>query len=315
VLARGRVAFETFGRADRPAVAVLGGISAGRHLAASDLDPSEGWWESFVGPDRAVDTDRFRAIGIDFLGGHGASSGVDDLDAGGAGPARPIGTRDQARALAKVLDYLGVPRLHALVGSSYGGMVALAFATEYPTRVGNLVCISAAHRPHPMATALRSLQRKVVRLGLASGEPERGLSVARGLAMTTYRTAREFEVRFGTRPVSGTDPVAFPVESYLDNRGDRFAARFSTQTFLGLSESLDLHDVDPGRVRAATTLVAVESDTLVPPWQVEELAGGLAGSVDLVRFDSLFGHDAFLKEVELVSRSVSQVLSTAGVAS
>ena len=313
VLQRGRVAYETFGDPDLPAVAVLGGISAGRHLATSDLDPASGWWEPFVGPGRAVDTTAYRAIGIDFLGGPGASSGPEDVQAA-PGSTCAIGTRDQARALAKVMDYLGITRVHGLVGSSYGGMVGLAFAAEYPRRVNNLVCISAAHRTHPMATALRSVQRKIVRMGVSTGATREALSVARGLAMTTYRTAREFQGRFDVLPVNEGRSLRFPVDAYLDSRGERFVDTFTAEAFLGLSESVDLHYIEPAEILADTTLVAVESDTLVPPWQLEELAAGLGGPVELVRLESLFGHDAFLKEVRAVTGVVSRGLLGKAVA-
>lgn len=311
-LHRGRVAFETLGDPELPTVVVLGGISAGRHLTSSDLDPSPGWWEAFVGPGKAVDTCEWRAVGIDFLGGGGASSRPSDAVRPPGGTAA-IGTRDQARALAKVLDYLGIDRVHGLVGSSYGAMVGLAFAVEHPERLDKLVCISGAHRTHPMATAVRSIQRRIVRLGMATGAGREALSLARGLAMTTYRTALEFRERFDTRPQRRGDGVRFPVESYLEGRGERFVDAFSPEEFLVVSESLDLHDVDPGRVRASTTLVAVDSDTLVPPWQMEELVAGLAGPARLVRLDSLFGHDAFLKEVGPVTRVVRRALGETGV--
>lgn len=311
ILERGRIAYEAYGDPALPVVVVLGGISAGRHLARSDLDSTAGWWEAFVGPGRAVDTRRYRAVGVDFLGGPGASSGPADIQpTGGASVA--IGTGDQARGLAKVLDYLGVRCVHAVVGSSYGAMVGLAFAAAYPDRSSALVCISGAHRPHPMATALRSLQRRIVRLGTATGTEEDALSLARGLAMTTYRTALEFESRFDTRPVeTEASRRPFPVERYLENQGARFRDFFTAERFLALSESLDLHHVDPAEVTVATTLVAVESDTLVPLWQMEALAEALSPRATLVRLPSLFGHDAFLKEVDALTPIVGDALRAA----
>lgn len=314
VLEGGRVAFEAYGDPACPAVAVLGGISVGRHLAASDVDPTPGWWEPFVGPGRAVDTRAFRAIGIDFLGGAGASSGPEDVRVPNRGRAS-VGTADQARALRSVLDYLEIDRLHAVVGSSYGGMVGLAFAALCPDQVDRLVLISAPHRSHPMATALRSVQRKIVRIGLATGATEEALSVARGLAMTTYRTSREFAQRFETRPVPGNGSLRFPVDDYLDSRGATFAGAFGATAFLGLSESLDLHDVRPGDVITPATVVSVRSDTLVPPWQLRELSNALAGPSELVEIDSIYGHDAFLKEVDALSAVVERALGSGEVAS
>ena len=86
------------------------------------------------------------------------------------------------------------------------------------------------------------------------------------------------------------------MEDYLDARGRDFAARFSPEVFLCLSESIDLHRVNPSEVHCSVTIVAIESDLLVPPWQCEQLAANLAGPVRLLRIESEFGHDAFLKE-------------------
>ncbi|HET9986064.1 MAG TPA: homoserine O-succinyltransferase [Longimicrobiales bacterium] len=301
-----RIGWALYGDPALPTVVALGGISAGRHLAACAADPRPGWWQDFVGTGLAVDTRRFSVLGIDFLGGSGASTGA-------AGPGFPsITTADQASALAAVLDHLGISVAHAVVGSSYGGMVALAFGERFPGRAARLVVISAAHESHPMATALRTLQRRAVRLGVESGRERDGLAIARGIAMTTYRTAEEFAARFGGAPERTTAGPRFPVEDYLEQRGEAFARAFSPWSFLCLSESIDLHRVDPAAVATPTTLVGVDSDTLVPPWQLRPLAAALAGPAALVELQSVFGHDAFLKEVGAVSRIVRDALHSGG---
>ena len=293
------IGFTLYGDPALPLVVALGGVSAGRNVAAG-ADP--GWWQDFVGDGRAIDTRAFAVLGVDFLGGAGASTGA-------AGPGFPsVSTFDQARAVAAVLDHLRIARAHAVVGSSYGGMVALAFAAGFPRRLGRLVAISAAHESHPMATALRTLQRRVVRLGLESGRVEEGVAIARGIAMTTYRTPGEFAVRFGAAPEPGPGRYRFPVEEYLEHHGVSFARRFSPWSFLCLSESIDLHRVDPARISAPATLVAVEGDSLVPPWQMRALAERLGGPVRSVEIPSIYGHDAFLKEVGTLSGILAATL-------
>ena len=117
-----------------------------------------------------------------------------------------------------------------------------------------------------MATALRSVQRRTVRFGREAGRQSEGLALARSLAMTTYRSATEFEARFDPGP-SGVDEgrVRFPVEAYLEARGDDFARSFDASAFLTLSESIDTHGVDPSTISTPTTLVSFDTDTLVPP--------------------------------------------------
>ncbi len=288
-----QVPYEAQGPVDAPATVVLGGISAGRHLAPTTYDSSKGWWPGVVGEGDALDPARHLLIGIDFLGGR-----TED------GLLRPVTTHDQARAVAAALDELGVTAA-SFVGSSYGGMVALAFAELFPERTARLVILCAAHRTHPMATGIRAVQRAAASLGADTGQPARGLALARALAMTTYRSPEEFEERFSPRPLHpgqpGQTPARFPVEDYLDARGADFAHRFDIDRFLALSESIDLHRTRPGSLPPDTLLVSFDTDALVPPWLVDELATRSGRCPRHVTVTSLFGHDAFLKEVGQVT--------------
>jgi homoserine O-acetyltransferase len=294
------VRFEAHGAADSPAVLALGGISASAHLAAHEENGQPGWWEPQVGPFRALDPRRLRVIGMDYLG--------EQLRAGE--PVPLVDTRDQAHAAAAVLDALGIDRLHALVGASYGGMVALAFAECYPARVERLVVVSAAHQPHPMATAVRAVQRRIVRDGVRDGRPREALAVARALAMTTYRTDQEFADRFGAGWSVHEGAARFAVEDYLDHCGRRYAEAHTAERFLCLSQSIDLHRVEPEAVRVPTTLVAVRGDPIAPPWQVTELATRLGARTRLHEIRSTFGHDGFLKEEGAIAAILTHALET-----
>lgn len=253
-------------------IVVLGGISA-----TADV---RDWWPDLVGPGRALDTTRQRILGFNFL--EQSESGA------------PVSTGDQAAALAAHLDRHGIERVAAIVGASYGGMVALAFAAAFPARIARAFVVSAADVSHPMTTALRSIQRRIVRLGLATGTGQEALAIARGLAMTMYRTADEFAERFASEPAG--DPPRWAVEEYLEARGEAWAERFAPERFLALSLSLDLHRVDPACVRVPTTLVAVKEDRLVPFEQVRALYRALPVRAGFYALSSKYGHDAFLKE-------------------
>jgi homoserine O-acetyltransferase len=305
------VAYELHGPDGGCATVVMGGISAGRHLAPTPATPTEGWWPGVVGWGCPLDPSRHRLVGFDYLGGpecpvRPPSEGSADDDRAvrpaGRGPD-PITTHDQARALAGVLDRLALDRV-TLIGSSYGGMVALAFAELFPFRADRLLVLCAAHRSHPMATAWRVLERRAVRFAVDVGRPETGLSLGRALAMTTYRSAGEFDARFDWRPTGRATPARFPVEDYLDARGAAFAERFEPEAFTRLSESIDLHAIDPERLTTPTTLVSFDTDALVPPWLVDELARRAPGVVCHLELSSVFGHDAFLKEVRHVGDAI-----------
>jgi homoserine O-acetyltransferase len=254
-----------------------------------------------VGPGYALDSERVRVLGIDYLGGSGESSGPLE---GQRFPS--LSSYDQAQVLRALLDHLGIAQLHAFVGASYGGMVALAFAERYPARVARLVVISAADRAHPMSTAWRTVQRRIVQFAASCGRAREGLQLARALAMATYRTPGEFAARFGQAPRSLDGAFVFPVEEYLFARGRDYAGRYLPEAFLCLSESIDLHAVDATRIEVPTTVVAVREDQLVPLEDLRALAERLPHAI-LHELSSPHGHDAFLKEAAAL-RAIFQSL-------
>jgi len=273
-LADVHVAWRLAGPAGAPVVAALGGISANRQVYP-EAPGASGWWRALVGPGLPLDSSQFRVLGVDYLGGSGETTGP----RAGSGVFVPVSSYDQADILRRLCDHLGILRLHCIAGASYGGMVALAFGERYPERLRHALVISATHRTNPLSTAWRSVQRAAIRDGLARGDGPGGVRLARALAMATYRTRTEFEQRFDGEPRREGGRFVFPVEDYLFARGEDYARRYTPEAFLCLSESIDLHRVDPAAITVPTTLVAVREDQLVPLSDVCELARELAATL------------------------------------
>jgi len=300
-LPNAHVAYRLIGNERGPLVAVLGGISAHRIVAGS---PAEHWWPEMVGPGLGIDTRQFRVLGIDYIGGRGQSSSP------AAGESFPsISSYDQANALSLIVKRLGAKPLHAIVGSSYGGMVALCFAERHPEWVKHIVVLSAADKAQVLSTAWRSGQRQIVREAIARGDGASGLKLARALAMATYRSSVEFSLRFGGEPTRGADRFRFPIEDYLFARGDDYVQKYRAESFLALSESIDLHRMDATLVQTPATLIAVREDQLVPFADMQALSARLNGPRQLIEINSIFGHDAFLKESAALTPIIKQVLA------
>ena len=143
-----RIAWRMSGPEEAPVVCALGGISAHRRVCLT-ADLRDSWWSDIAGPGRPLDSDRWRILSFDFLGGSGESTGPKV----GTTDFPSISTYDQARALEQLLDSLGIGALRGIAGGSYGGMVGLAFAERYPDRVASLLVIGASDRAHPMSRA------------------------------------------------------------------------------------------------------------------------------------------------------------------
>lgn len=290
------VRLRRFGPEGAPVLVVLGGISSDRRVADVG-DGRAAWWPRIVRPGGPVDFDRYQVLGLDLLPGPGEAT------------VRTLIPADQARALAAALDHLGIRQLEALIGASYGGMVGLAFAAAFPDRVKQLIAISAPHRPAAHATALRGIQRRILAFGIETGRPDEAVSLARELAMTTYRTAEELDLRFGQDAAPEAAGQPYAVCDYLKARGRAYVPRMTAERGISLSDSLDRHRVDPGAITVPTTLLGFTSDQLVPIADLDALAEGLPNLRAYVRAPSLFGHDGFLKEEAVVADLIASALA------
>lgn len=286
-LAAAEVVGHLYGPDQGPLVVVAGGISGGRFATH--------WWSWAVRVGGPIDLNRARVLAFDLL------PGKDE-------PGVTITTTDQARLLVRLLDAIGEPRVDAFVGASYGGCIGLAFAAAFPERIGQLVAISAAHRTHPAATAWRGVQRRLLAFARDCGREAEGVALARELAIATYRTSDEFALRFASTPPAQAG-APYPVCDYLIARGAHYAEVSSAGRWISLSDSLDRHAVAPEAVRCPLTVIGFTSDQLVPIEDLRDLAGGAPNLRRLVEAASIFGHDAFLKERELVGRLLHDALS------
>jgi homoserine O-acetyltransferase len=297
------IAWRLAGPAGAPVVVAMGGISASRRVWLPD-EPRGGWWHEVVGPGLALDTQRFRILSFDYLGASADSTGPRD-----GAPFPTVSAYDQAELLLRLINHLGIASLRAFAGASYGGMVALAFGERFPDRVARLIVISAADRAHPMASAWRVVQRRIVKFAIETGNPAHGLELARALAMATYRSPEEFAARFaGAARRNSEDKFVLPVEEYLFARGAEYAQRYRPDSFVCLSESIDLHRVDAARIFAPVTAIAVREDQLVPLGDMRAMVARLPNA-ELHEISSVYGHDAFLKENRRLAPIFAHVLN------
>jgi homoserine O-acetyltransferase len=285
------VRYELVGAEGSSVVVVAGGISAGRHVFANRSDPDNGWWQ---GQARIVDDQR--VLSIDWIGSDGL------LD-------QPIDAADQARAIMATLDKLGISKITAFIGASYGAMVGMHCAAIAPGRVRALLAISGSDRAHPFASAQRALQRHAIELGERLGSAQAGVALARKLAILSYRTPEEFAERFKSPVVIEGDRALASAEPYLNHMGERHSVRMSAVAYRRLSESIDLHRIDPARLAVPSTFVAITSDQLVPTGSIELLARAVPQG-RFVSLPSIYGHDAFLKEDRAIAAIIRDFLNS-----
>ncbi len=274
------------------------------HALTGTPDAAGDWWKRIIGPGCALDTRRYAVLAPNLLGSCYGTSGPSD-DPQGQFPA--VTPRDQARFAAHLVDALGVRDLALATGGSLGGMVALEWTATFAgrTRATVVLAAPAAHTAHGIAW--NAVQRAV--LDVAGHQ---GPAVARQIAMIAFRSAHEFETRFG-RAV-GTDG-RFEVERYLRHQGEKLEARFDVATYRTLLDAMDAHDLGRGRGGLTQALrgltghvfaVGIPGDQLYSADIVRRWAD-LAGAT-YREVISEFGHDAFLLEHEQVGAILREAL-------
>lgn len=299
---------------DAPQVLVI-------HALTGSADAAGDWWAPVIGPGLALDTDRVGVLCANLLGGRYGSTGPTSIDPGSGapyGPAFPQPTvRDEAAALWALADRLGIERFALVAGGSLGGMIAQEVALARPGAVGHVAVLGA-----PAAAGAMAIGWNHIQLELIDALGERGLAIARQLAMTTYRSEADFDGRFGR---SVEPDGQFSVSSYLDYQGEKILGRFDPDTYRVLVRVMDGHDVGRGRggIREAFRALAVagaglsgigiEGDILFGPDQVRALVGEAVGAgVDATyrEISSSKGHDAFLIEWDQLTGFLAEALAS-----
>ena len=292
------------------------------HALTGSADAAGDWWGPLIGPGRALDTNRVGVLCANLLGGRYGTTGPTSIDPRtgaefGAGFPE-VSTRDQARALWRLLDALAIPELAVVAGGSLGGMVALETALERPAAVRAVVPMAA-----PAATGALAMAWNAIQLEMIAALGEDGLALARQLAMTTYRSESDFDGRFGRQ----LEPDGrLSIASYLSYQGRKLVERFDPDTYRILVRAMDLHDIGRGRgglVPALGALAAggtrliglgIEDDILYGPAQVHALVDqATQAGVDATyrELTSTKGHDAFLVEWDQLGVVLTEALAVA----
>jgi homoserine O-acetyltransferase len=293
-LAPVEVAYESVG--DGPVVFVC-------HALTGDARATE-WWSELIGRGRPIDTERFRVVCANLLGGCQGTTGPSSPDPATGEPYGlrfPLFTvRDLVELHRALLRELGVTRVHAAIGGSLGGMQALQWALDHPHELERAILVCASARLSAQNLAFSKAAREAI---LRHG----GMDIARMTAHITYLSERGMDLKFGrARRAAGPMTMAsdFEVEHYLDHQAQIFLARFDPLTYVYLSRVMDYFDpfAEPAGERPSTRFLAISFDTdwRFSPAHSHVIADELERRGADVRHavvTSPWGHDSFLMAV------------------
>jgi homoserine O-acetyltransferase len=322
--------YETYGtlNASRSNAVLICHALSGHHHAAGFHDTNDrkpGWWDSCIGPGKAIDTERFFVVSLNNLGGCNGSTGPSSIN---PATSRPYGAdfpvvtvEDWVNSQARLADLLGIDQWAAVVGGSLGGMQAMQWTMSYPERVRHCVAIASAPKLSAQNIAFNEVARQAI---LSDPEfhgghfqekgviPKRGLMLARMVGHITYLSDDAMGTKFGRGLKSEKlnydfNSVEFQVESYLRYQGEEFSGRFDANTYLLMTKALDYfdpaaaHDDDLSKAltiaKADFCVISFTTDWRFSPERSHEIVNALMAArknVCYLEVDAPQGHDAFL---------------------
>lgn len=345
---------ETYGtlNADKSnAVLICHALSGSHHAAGyhSPEDRKPGWWDTMIGPGKAIDTRRYYVVCLNNIGSCHGSTGPttpnpDSPTGAPYGPDFPLITiKDWVKTQVMLSDRLGIDIWHAIVGGSMGGMQALQWSVDYPDRLKRCVIIASTPKLSAQNIAFNEVARQSIlsdpdfkegRYLEAGTYPRRGLILARMVGHITYLTEDAMKSKFGRDLKSGKFmygyDVEFQVESYLRYQGERFSKNFDANTYLLMTKALDYFDptrdyVDDDRLSDLDALkltlshstcqylvVSFTTDWRFAPERSQEIVDALMANdkpVSYVNVDAPHGHDSFLFDIPRYMNAVRGFLN------
>jgi homoserine O-acetyltransferase len=326
------VAYESYGEINSArdnVILICHAISGDSHVAKHDAQDEPGWWDVLVGPDKAIDTNRYYVICPNLLGGCRGTTGPSSENPetgkpyGRDFPTITIG--DMVEVQYRLLKQLRIQQLHAIVGGSVGGHQALTWATRYPNFMRGVVALATSPRLTAQAVAFDVVGRNAILRDpqFHNGQyydhpsgPRVGLALARMIGHITYLSAEAMQQKFEADRLKPRDVAIefekrFSVGSYLGYQGSKFVERFDANSYMVLSMAMDLFDLGPdpaalkeklGKSKCRWLIASFSSDWLFPPEQSRDIVKALIANgaqVSYCNVPSEGGHDAFLLPNEL----------------
>ncbi len=326
-----QLVYETYGTLNADcsnAVLVCHALSGDHHAAGfhSETDKRPGWWDNYIGPGKAIDTNKFFVVSPNNIGGCSGSTGPLTIN---PETGKPWGSdfptlrvRDWVETQKALADLLNIKQWAAIVGGSLGGMQAMRWALEYPDRVRHCVAIASALKLTAQNIAFNETARQAIMAdpGFFDGQylenntiPRDGLAVARMIGHITYLSGDGMGQKFGRDLRSGSfqlgtdDPLEFEIESYLRYQGSKFSTAFDANTYILMTRALDYFDLareyDHDAVKAFShaqckfLILSFTTDWRFSPVRSQEIVQALLHakkSVSYAEIESTYGHDAFL---------------------
>ena len=323
------IAYETYGNLNEKknnAILVFHALSGDQFVAGTNpVTNKEGWWNTAVGPGKAVDTEKYFIICANVLGGCMGSFGPKDInvsDGEAYGLKFPVITiRDMVKAQEAILDHFKIKKLLSVLGGSMGGMQLLQFCALFPNKSFSAIPIASTSSHNAQQIALNELARQAIMSDPLwnkgnyykdKKKPKNGLAVARMAAHITYMSDKGLQERFGRKLQEKKDyeftfDADFQIDSYLRHQGNVFVDRFDANSYLYISRAMDYFDLskqfDNGLVEAFQNhktkflVISFSSDWLYPTKNSKDIVIALNASGANVAFAEIEtdkGHDSFL---------------------
>lgn len=307
------VAYHTFGKLNSTADNVVWIC----HALTGNSDVTD-WWNGLVGEGKLLDTRQYFIVCANVLSSAYGSTSALSMNPLTNEPYYQdfplITIRDVVKSLDLLRQHLQLEHIHMLVGGSLGGQQALEWAIQQPELFKQLILIATNARMSPWGIAFNESQRMAIEADQTWQQRRAdagtlGMKAARATALLSYRSAVMYEY---TQAREESAIEHYRASSYQRYQGEKIVTRFNAFSYYSLSRMMDSHDVGRNRggamaalnrIKAQTLIIGIQSDVLFPVEEQRFLARYIP-QAELTEIDSLYGHDGFLVENELMTKTI-----------
>ncbi len=294
------------------------------HAYTANADAQD-WWPGMIGPGLLMDTDRYFVICSNVIGSCYGTTGPLDLNPKTGKPWMrqfpKITVRDLVRAHEILREWMGITKIHLIIGGSIGAFQALEWAIMFPKVIENMVFIASNAFASPWNIAFNETQRMAIKADSSFFDDtpnggKKGLKAARAMALISYRNSKAYNAtqKDESPSLSGN----FKAVSYQNYQGEKLLKRYNAYSYVIMSHLFDSHHIGRNRgtveevlsrIQAKTLLIALDTDQLFPPEEQAFMAHHIPNS-KLITVKTNFGHDGFLIETDQISNGVKTFLAT-----
>ena len=339
-----KVGWESYGtlNADKSnAILICHFFSGNSHAAGkyAEAEKVAGYWDAIIGPGKAIDTSKYFVFSSDTLTNLNATEPTVTTGPASIDPdtGKPYGMnfpivsiRDFVEVQKKLVESLGIKKLHMVAGASMGGLQTYEWAGSHPDMVGRMMPVIASAEADAGLTGWGDIWAAPIRLDpkwnggdyYGKEPPLAGLAQALKLVTLHSQTSAWATATFGAKwAKDGESPLKswsnnYAVDAALESAGLGRAKTSDANSFFYLVRAGQLFGEGAAErlkaMKAPALIIYSPTDLFFPADSVKRTAEAIKANgvtVETFELDGKRGHLDGVLSVKAAEKQIAAFLA------